>query len=67
MPRKRLPLGTWGDIRTLPVGYSDAGVANRFEARAKFPDLDAVTRLVAAQGEDQVGGVEQLAGEVDQA
>jgi integrase len=53
MPRKRLPLGTWGDIWTFPAGYDAAGVANQFEARAMFRDLDGVTRAVAARGKSK--------------
>ncbi|MQA27416.1 MAG: tyrosine-type recombinase/integrase [Micromonosporaceae bacterium] len=43
MPRKPLPVGTWGKIRRQKLGPS------RFAARARFRDFDGITRDVQAR------------------
>src|SRR4051812_35856270 len=50
MARKPLPIGTWGIIRTDPVGHDERGRTTRYRARAYFRDFDGVTRLVEASG-----------------
>lgn len=50
MPRQPLPLGSWGVIRTEPIGSDAKGRSTRFRARAKYRDFDGRTRLVEASG-----------------
>jgi hypothetical protein len=50
MAKKPLPLGTWGDIWTLPVRHDAKGRPDKFEARANYRDFDGRTRRVAAWG-----------------
>ncbi len=50
MGRKPLPIGTWGLIRTEPVGQDDKGKPKRHRARAYYRDFDGVPRLVEASG-----------------
>lgn len=44
MPRRSLPVGTWGKIRRRKLG------PGRFTARARFRDYDGITRDVEARG-----------------
>ena len=44
MGKYPLPLGAWGRIRVEELG------TNRGRARAKYRDLDGITRLVEARG-----------------
>jgi integrase len=50
MPRKPLPLGTWGKIRTHPSHYDKKGKADRYRADTYFRDFDGITRRVPAYG-----------------
>ena len=50
MGRKPLPIGTWGLIRTEPVGQDERGKPKRYRARAYYRDFDGMTRLVEASG-----------------
>ena len=50
MGRKPLPIGSWGLIRTEPVGVDAKGKPKRFRARAYYRDFDGLTRLVEASG-----------------
>lgn len=47
MARSPLPPGTWGKIRTNPIGN---GKPRRHRARAQYRDFDGVTREVEAAG-----------------
>ena len=44
MGRSPLPIGTWGLIRTYPVGQDENGKPKRYRAMAKYRDFDGVTR-----------------------
>jgi integrase len=48
--RKPLPIGSWGLIRTEPIGQDEKGKPKRHRARAYYRDFDGVTRLVEASG-----------------
>jgi integrase len=48
--RKPLPIGSWGLIRTEPIGQDEKGRPKRHRARAYYRDFDGVTRLVEASG-----------------
>lgn len=50
MGRKPLPIGSWGLIRTEPIGQDEKGKPKRHRARAYYRDFDGVTRLVEASG-----------------
>jgi integrase len=50
MGREALPLGTWGKITSRVISRDANGRAVKFEARAKFRDLDGRTRPVAKWG-----------------
>jgi hypothetical protein len=50
MPRKPLPLGTWGKIRTYPSHYNAKGKADRYRAATYVRDFDGITRQVPAYG-----------------
>ncbi|MGH3471299.1 MAG: tyrosine-type recombinase/integrase [Nocardioidaceae bacterium] len=45
-----MPLGSWGLIRTDPIGQVHKGRPKRYRARAYYRDFDGVTRLVEASG-----------------
>jgi integrase len=45
-----LPLGTWGKISSRAVGSDGRGRPNKFEAKARYRDVDGRTRRVAAWG-----------------
>ena len=45
-----LPIGSWGLIRTEPVGQDGKGRPQRHRARAYYRDFDGVTRLVESSG-----------------
>ena len=51
MGRKPLPIGSWGLIRTEPVGRDKKGTPKRHRARAYYRDFDGLTRLVEASGQ----------------
>jgi integrase len=48
--RAPLPIGSWGLIRTEPIGKDEKGRPKRHRARAYFRDFDGVTRLAEASG-----------------
>jgi integrase len=48
--RPPLPIGTWGLIRTYPIGEDAKGKPLRHRALARYRDFDGVTRLVQASG-----------------
>jgi integrase len=50
MAREPLPVGTWGKITSRAVKWDEDGRASKYEARAKFRDLDGRTRPVAKWG-----------------
>lgn len=50
MGRAPLPIGTWGLIRTYPVGLDDKGRPRRHKAVADYRDFDGVVRRVEASG-----------------
>lgn len=50
MGRPPLPIGTWGLIRTYPIGEDDKGKPLRYRALARYRDFDGVTRLVQVSG-----------------
>lgn len=50
MGRKPLPIGSWGLIRTEPIGQDKRGGPKRYRARAYYRDFDGRTRLVEASG-----------------
>ena len=50
MGRSPLPIGSWGLIRTDPIGLDEKGKPKRHRARAYYRDFDGVTRLVEASG-----------------
>lgn len=55
MPRKPLPLGTWGKISRTEV------TPGRFKARCRFRDFDGQTRLVEAWGKSGAAAERALA------
>jgi hypothetical protein len=50
MGRPPLPIGSWGLIRTYPIGEDSKGKPLRYRALARYRDFDGVTRLVQASG-----------------
>jgi integrase len=48
--RAPLPIGTWGLIRTYPVGQDESGKPKRHRAMADYRDFDGVVRRVEASG-----------------
>ncbi|MFC5267742.1 helix-turn-helix domain-containing protein [Kribbella qitaiheensis] len=60
MAKKPLPLGTWGDIWTMPVHHDSRGRPDKFEARANYRDFDGRTRLVAGRGRTKTEAANQL-------
>src|SRR3954453_20073172 len=48
--RPPLPIGSWGLIRTYPIGEDSNGKPLRHRALARYRDFDGVTRLVQASG-----------------
>lgn len=60
MGRAPLPIGTWGLIRTYPVGVDDKGSPRRIRALAKYRDFDGVVRLVEASGKTATAATQNL-------
>jgi len=60
MGRPPLPIGTWGLIRTYPVGQDENGKPKRHRALAKYRDFDGVTRLVEASGKSKTHATQNL-------
>jgi len=55
-----MPIGTWGLIRTYPVGLDDKGKPQRVRALAKYRDFDGVVRLVEASGKTATAATQNL-------
>lgn len=60
MGRAPMPIGTWGLIRTYPVGLDDRGKPQRVRALAKYRDFDGVVRLVEASGKTATAATQNL-------
>lgn len=45
-----MPIGSWGLIRTYPIGEDSKGKPLRYRALARYRDFNGVTRLVQASG-----------------
>ena len=60
MGRGPLPIGSWGLIRTDPIGQDDKGRPKRHRARAYYHDFDGLTRLVEASGRTPTMAVNNL-------
>lgn len=50
MGRAPLPIGSWGLIRTYPVGQDEKGKPTRYRAMADYRDFDGVVRRVETSG-----------------
>jgi hypothetical protein len=50
MPRKPLPLGSWGKIRTYVAHTNEKGKADSYRAMAGYRDFDGHVRQVEAYG-----------------
>ncbi len=50
MGKQWLPLGTWGNISSRAVHHDAKGKPDKFEAKARYRDVDGRTRRVAAWG-----------------
>ena len=50
MAKQWLPLGTWGKISSRAVHHDGEGRPEKFEAKARYRDVDGRTRRVAAWG-----------------
>lgn len=55
-----MPIGTWGLIRTYPVGLDHKGKPQRVRALAKYRDFDGVVRLVEASGKTATAATQNL-------
>src|SRR5688572_8502850 len=60
MGRAPMPIGTWGLIRTYPVGQGLKGKPLRVRAMAKYRDYDGVVRLVEASGKSETQATQNL-------
>ena len=60
MGRKPLPIGTWGLIRTYPVGEDANGKPIRVRAVANYRDFDGITRRVEASGRTATAATQNL-------
>jgi integrase len=58
--RKPLPIGTWGLIRTHPVGEDASGRPLRVRAVANYRDFDGITRRVEASGRTATAATQNL-------
>ncbi len=58
--RKPLPIGTWGLIRTYPVGEDAKGKPIRVRAVANYRDFDGITRRVEASGRTATAATQNL-------
>jgi hypothetical protein len=58
--RKPLPLGSWGLIRTHPVGVDERGKPLRVRAVANYRDFDGITRRVEASGRTATTATQNL-------
>lgn len=55
-----MPIGTWGLIRTYPVGLDDKGKPRRVRAMADYRDFDGVVRRVEASGKTPTAATQNL-------
>lgn len=60
MGRAPMPIGTWGLIRTYPVGLDDKGKSRRVRAMADYRDFDGVVRRVEASGRTPTAATQNL-------
>lgn len=60
MPRKPLPLGTWGKVRIYPSHFNARGKADRYRAVTYFRDFDGETRQVPAYGRTKTEAEDNL-------
>src|SRR4051812_47512380 len=60
MGRKPLPIGSWGLIRTYPVGVDARGKPLRVRAVANYRDFDGITRRVEASGRTATAASQNL-------
>lgn len=60
MGRAPMPIGTWGLIRTYPVGQDDRGKPTRVRAMADYRDFDGVVRRVEASGKTATAATQNL-------
>jgi integrase len=58
--RKPLPIGSWGLIRTYPVGQDEKGKPKRHKAVADYRDFDGVVRRVEASGRSVTQATQNL-------
>jgi integrase len=58
--RKPLPIGSWGLIRTYPVGQDEKGKPKRHKALADYRDFDGVVRRVEASGRSVTQATQNL-------
>ena len=60
MGRQPLPIGSWGLIRTYPVGQDAKGKPDRLRAVADYRDFDGVVRRVEASGRTATQATQNL-------
>lgn len=60
MGRAPMPIGTWGLIRTYPVGEDEKGKPKRVRAVADYRDFDGVVRRVEASGRSATSATQNL-------
>lgn len=60
MGRSPLPIGTWGLIRTYPVGQDEKGRPKRHKAVADYRDFDGIVRRVEASGRSATQATQNL-------
>lgn len=60
MGRSPLPIGTWGLIRTYPMGADDTGKPRWVKAVTQYRDFDGVTRQVQASGKSATAATQAL-------
>lgn len=60
MPRPRLPLGTWGEIRSYAAARDDDGKPTAYRAIAKYRDFDGRSRTVERWGKSDTAARNNL-------
>ena len=58
--RSPLPIGSWGLIRTYPMGENGKGKPRWVKAVAQYRDFDGVTRQVQASGKSATAATQNL-------
>ena len=53
MPRRPLPLGRWGKIRTYPAATDKKGKVTSYRSVANYRDFDGKVRQVEANGRNK--------------